>query len=114
MSFRRTPEGDDIRTYAATEEGRLRKFLGQFIGVVAPDRRARRDVALAMTMLVSAADNATANLAADPKMPDLARVQVRRGEWHWCDIDIVTDHDGRVAQLVFRDPRAFVPDFYVH
>jgi len=114
VSFRRTPEGDDIRSWAVTEEGRLRKFLGQFIGVVAPDLRARRDVAMAIATVLSAdLDNPTANLAVDPKRPDLTRVQVRRGEWHWCDIDVVTDHDGRVAQLVFRDPSAFIPNSYV-
>jgi hypothetical protein len=115
VSFRHTPEGDDIRSFAITEEGRLRKFLGQFIGVVAPDRRAKRDVALAIATLLSAdLDNPTATLAFDPKRPDLARVQVRRREWHWCNIDVVTDHDGRVAQLVLQDPMAFGPIFSVY
>ncbi len=112
VSFRRTRGGDDIRSFSVTEEGRLRKFLGQFIGVVAPDLRARRELALAIGRLLNeGAGEGTANLAADR---DLARVQIWRADRHWRDIDVTTDHDGRVAELVVLYPGAFVLDVYVH
>jgi len=111
---RRTRAGNDIRSSVAPlDGGPSRKFLGQFIGLVAASAQSRRELALAIATLIAAsADDGRATMS--PNEADEARARIWVGATHWRDIDVNTDHDGRVSEIVAVLPGAFILDVFVH
>jgi hypothetical protein len=114
VSYRRTRAGNDIRSSVASlEGGPSRKFLGQFIGLVAPSVESRRALTRAMaTLMAASADDGRATMS--PNEADEARAEIWAGSTHWRDIDVTTDHDGRVSQIVSVVPGTFILDTFVH
>ena len=114
VSYRRARVGNDIRSSVASlEGGPSRKFLGQFIGLVAPSVESRRALALAIaTLMAASADDGRATMSHNEA--DEARAEIWAGSTHWRDIDVTTDHDGRVSQIVSGVPGTFILDTFVH
>jgi len=115
VSIKRTREGDDIRSSVGPVDGEpSRKFLGQFIGVVAP-LETRNEVARAIAVLMAATANEGGALLLEAAPGErVGRAQIWSGATHWRDIEVTTDHSDRVSQIVAVLPGTFILDTVVH
>jgi hypothetical protein len=105
VSFTRGAEHDDIRSLLSPVYGRSsHKFFGQFFGISAPTLGERKEIALGI-----------AELLATITYAGVARPAIRHGRrataelWYdgllWRDVEVASNHRGRVNEVVVRNPR---------